>query len=480
MVWAVSGTTLTNRSGSHPNGNVGLESHLAKIKEATWWQAGTRAAACYKLLLNTDVMWDWSHGVQNDILGAMKSTNQFAFVLLMLVVLNLPHGPEKDEALRFSQLTEMMQAVYQEQSATTCVLFQHHAPAMLEEMRSELQIPRDAVPEEVLWRTLATEAIYPKLGSKVRMCKFAGWVRAVRQLLPRWSKTLFHVEYLGLELDVFGGKTLQEKIKVSQRVAEEEPHTTSDSVTQVDAKLLRSTMQNGIAIACMTLQGDTHRRIASILVHGAGCASKWQAECVRETASVPTGEVWLQKQHSRGLLENCAETLAVLHDVAVLQDSGFLAEPLQDKDEEAGRQIVDDELASLLATYVLILTGNRLARVWYFLQCWPWKFVSILQGRVAAQNCISEFRRDVANYEHYCGQDGQSSELQDSTLVTVAQGVSELQAKSSGSKGHSEISRQRILITSRNIRILICPMLAPAPPPKNFDPFSVISVKKIL
>ena len=56
--------------------------------------------AQYFLQLNIIEWWDWSHGCQNDVKGPLQSLELWPLMILMLVVSNVGHGPERDEMLR--------------------------------------------------------------------------------------------------------------------------------------------------------------------------------------------------------------------------------------------------------------------------------------------------------------------------------------------------------------------------------------------
>eukprot|EP00971_Amphidinium_carterae_P061357 1215082-Amphidinium_carterae.1 len=90
-------------------------------------------AATYGQGLNCDVLWDMSHGLHNDTINALKGVGAWQFVLLLLVTVNLPHGPMQDEAMRFAQLVESTQSMYQQHEPQICPLFQAHAVNILEE-----------------------------------------------------------------------------------------------------------------------------------------------------------------------------------------------------------------------------------------------------------------------------------------------------------------------------------------------------------
>ena len=72
------------------------------------------AAVKYLLWLGCCLtIWcDFSHGSNNDVNGTIKDLGLWSFWLLMLVALNVPHGPWDDD-VRFAQTREALQEVKQ-------------------------------------------------------------------------------------------------------------------------------------------------------------------------------------------------------------------------------------------------------------------------------------------------------------------------------------------------------------------------------
>ena len=65
--------------------------------------------------LHLNIMWvyDFRHGVARDLLGVWKLVGKMSFVILMLIIYNLPHGPQQEEGLRYSQLLELMEWMFE-------------------------------------------------------------------------------------------------------------------------------------------------------------------------------------------------------------------------------------------------------------------------------------------------------------------------------------------------------------------------------
>ena len=100
-------------------------------------QGGDGLAACNFLLsigCCLTIFCDFSHGANNDVNGTIKDLGLWSFWLLMLVTLNVPHGPW-DDNVRHSQASEGWQEVADNHSPQSAVLFQYHVPNMIVELQ---------------------------------------------------------------------------------------------------------------------------------------------------------------------------------------------------------------------------------------------------------------------------------------------------------------------------------------------------------
>ena len=361
-------------------------------------------ALAYKenLALNTGAWWDWSHGACNDMELAYKAVGKFPFILLTMVAHNIQHGPEKDEGLRFRQLQESVQFLFQNFSADTCALFQSHAPAILEEMGDQLPAGSSGHTTQDLWMFLQEAAPFEKKDYKVNFCRFMAYIRASRKLLPSWTLLLFKCEFLALELDLLQGRSLKEKLLLKQNLVRdaEEQATTSTEVTQVDVKLLRSCCQNAVVICVMLLGVPFYRRVMAVLTHVPTPLDAWHGHANSACRDVSATSEWLLEQLAGGFMQHLFRIIATLSDPTVLKDCGFfLFEGAGPEDQDA-YTMVDEELAGLMGCLVLQLLAARQRRVMYFLGGWPGKLFKVLLGPAMARATLAEFKRDHAVWKH--------------------------------------------------------------------------------
>jgi hypothetical protein len=158
---------------------------------------------------------------------------KWPLVLLLMVIHNLGHGPERDECLRFAQMQECMDVLFKVFDAETCELFQARAATMLDEMAAQIDLSDGESPVAALWQHLKANCRFKKLGHRVKMCDFFGFNKANRSLLNHWTEIQFKAEILALELDFLTGRAVKDKIILKANVFEtdKELTTTSSSVT---------------------------------------------------------------------------------------------------------------------------------------------------------------------------------------------------------------------------------------------------------
>lgn len=245
-------------------------------------------------------LWDFSHGAVNDLNQSYRKCGLMSFVLLLLIVENLPHGPDRDEGLRFSQMSEMMAFVFRNFEAHQCDLFRERAADILSEKEADLpsEVVHDADPVGALWGHVKGLAPFEKRGYKINTARFMAFQRAAYDLLKDWSLLLFKVEFLGLELDMVKGRAFKEKVLVKQGLLQEaaELNSTSREVLALDAKLLRSACQNAVVISMMVLGVPRHRRLLSIVTLVAQPVDEWHGKASATCRSVSDSRAFVASQ----------------------------------------------------------------------------------------------------------------------------------------------------------------------------------------
>lgn len=151
------------------------------------------------LQLNMTAYWDPAHGSWRDILRMVKSCGHYSFMLLTMVTVNLPHGPESSD-MRFQQLKEAMSHHFAVSSPSTSPLFSALAPRMMEEMKAD--VGSDCIctmPE--LWKYCKNKVFYTKKGYKANLNRFHSVISEGHALLKKAALLLYQTQYLSIEMN---------------------------------------------------------------------------------------------------------------------------------------------------------------------------------------------------------------------------------------------------------------------------------------
>ena len=180
-----------------------------------------------EICLNMIPFWDGGHGACNDLDLTFKRNHLSAFVLMLMVVLNIPHGPITEVGLRYGQFQELLVFVFTHFTCNDCILFQVYSTRMLHEMRgcvqgsgSEFDVQGGDVWAR-LWQFLKATAPFDKAEYKINFVRFMAFPRGLKELLGKWTLTLFKCELVALELDMLKGKAFKEQVMVKQSLLKE-------------------------------------------------------------------------------------------------------------------------------------------------------------------------------------------------------------------------------------------------------------------
>jgi len=379
------GSPLSGRTRSGRGG-------LSSCARRTAVHALTRKSS---LELNLLPVWDWSHGVCNDLELAYRCAGVFPFVLVSLIVHNTAHGPERDEGMRFSQFVETLHFLFDTFTPENCDLFKYHSKNIKEELGESVQLDSLAEPNIALWSFLKKRAQFYKKGNKVNFCRFMAYIRANKALLPEWSATCLLAELLALEHDFLSSKAFRENILVKPSVvaAASSSGSTSAAVTQLDAKILRGCCQNAVAIAVVFL-GDM-----AILNLVPSALETWHGLSNAACRSVGHNLDWVVSQGKGDLARHLNDIIDSLKNRETTQERGFfLFEGLTGEDEVAMLE-TDKQLAELMGKLTFQLLTARLKRLSYLFYGWPYRMVRILFSPDIAAATIAAFKEDHKDFE---------------------------------------------------------------------------------
>lgn len=189
---------------------------------------------------------DASHGVHRDLMGALRSASLMEFMLLVMVAMNLQHGPWGDDS-RWQQMKESAAQLWAEFTPATCPLWHERGPAIAQEIL-EPGVAPDGEQLQKAWEKAASSGLLEKKGYTINLNRFMGVLDGATELLQVWTAKLMVCEYVALEGDMVGSERFVDTILGSvgdDPTAEEKVGTTSSSTMAVQDKMLRQTAQHG-------------------------------------------------------------------------------------------------------------------------------------------------------------------------------------------------------------------------------------------
>ena len=151
---------------------------------------------------------DFSHGANNDINATIKSLGLWPFWLLMLVVLNIDHGPYDDD-VRFAQVREGWNEKKKFLNAKTAVFYREYLPRIVVEMKTVLaNLDFDGPVEDALWSVLFEYPLLVRKGYKSKVARFMNVRRQLKDLLQTWHLKRCQYEYVAVESGMVSYKNL--------------------------------------------------------------------------------------------------------------------------------------------------------------------------------------------------------------------------------------------------------------------------------
>ena len=218
---------------------------------------------------NWSVIYEFSHGCNNDFNLTMKELDKFALMLILLIILNISHGPDKDEGMRYEQFREMLRKVADVMDPKTFVLFQARSARMCAELDGQFEVDPALGPALSLWKFIQENIETTPMHERIKMCRYLDWWSGAKALLSRWTLELFKHETLALEEDwLKGGKFLAlPSVKAADVAHNDAVTSTSSTITAIEAKLLRSSCLNNVVTGLAALgQYDIKRDVAHMVL----------------------------------------------------------------------------------------------------------------------------------------------------------------------------------------------------------------------
>lgn len=374
-------------------------------------QGSDGLAACNWLRtskVNFSVLCDWSHGAQNDLKEALRGCNLFQFILLMMIAMNVEHGPY-DEDLRFAQVKESWEDVQKHHTHQSCVIFQELAPKMLRGLRRAgcpNQPSGDDVAEE-LWQAMIDEPILARKGYKTNLNRYWAVIQKGREMLLVWHKKRCQYEICCIETDMVKGSKLEKLLFKDPELlpnGSAASSSTSSAHVCVSEKALRSCCQNALVISTLMLGEDWHETLLQIICSSVQPIEAWHRSQSCANRSAEQSRVWMIEQLDGGFMHSVASVFKVLSSQKELDRIGYtshdttLAHYVTHFSNDLG--MVEDDMADVQGSLSLHLTTARVRRKLWFVRGWPIRMLGLGGSPALQASTVADFKRDWCAFEH--------------------------------------------------------------------------------
>ena len=349
---------------------------------------------------NITPFYDPSHGVNRDFWLSVTEMGLKPFMLLAMIVINLPHGPDESDT-RYNQLKEIMTNHYQHVSPKLSPIFQTLSAPILREIEHDMVVEEGQSQEEAAWAHLQQEMCYKKKGYKCNIGRFCGVIHAGAALCKRWHATLFEVVVPCIELGMLT-QVAMPKISLGLVGADDASNqdSTSAKVVSVGDRTLRTCGVNAVVISLAVLADISHYRLLSIITSLAAPSMHFHGATSRALRGAKESQEWLVEMCRTGASEHVMETMVLLSQESFNEFTLFATPGLtQDATKMSEHEIAyEDQLAAYAGGFAFQMCRNRLRRMLYLTQSYPHLCVLLLGTPSEQGDLFTTFKKDLENF----------------------------------------------------------------------------------
>lgn len=250
-----------------------------------------------------------SHSAWNSITAAVRASGFMGFMLSLLLVFNIPHGPWADD-LRSSQVLGMLEDMCKQPWSRVLPLLEQRSLDVLRESRQT---------HLLTWDKFRGENPLEKKGSKVNLNRFMSTVLEGCSQLPTWTVRRVCYEAVALELDMLGSQKLQKlMIRDSTAMAADASSgqaatkSTSSRVVACINKEVRKSCDNALVTAVYILGMPTAWRRLAIFVECTVLVQRWHSAQAQAVRNVFAASSWVVEQVCGGFVTDANRLRAPL------------------------------------------------------------------------------------------------------------------------------------------------------------------------
>lgn len=373
-----------------------------------WDQESSNIAAAHYMMyhrkMQIDFIFDGAHGAWNDVRAACKDANYMGFLLGLLLVWNLPHGPWSDD-MRWSQTRELLAEFTFAGSEPPPPLIAARVHDALEECgRLDTLASGDAIEE--LWSEFCEHDPFRRKGAKVSLNRWMSLVQTGRHELRVWSMRRACYELVAMESDWLKDKISTMMVARSASdaaagaggVAAREV-TTSRRPDVVD-RAVRSSCENSLVVGVYLLSAPLARRRLAIFLEVSDPVERWFNTQSRTCRSVRENRTWTLQQVSGQCMQHIALIWVPMTLRASLKRAGFWLPHSDVTVPPESVAALDDALAGEIGSLVLSMLRHRLIRTLPLTLGWPANAILMMESP-ESEASVAEARRLMGAHEQY-------------------------------------------------------------------------------
>lgn len=250
-----------------------------------------------ELGLNVEPLFDPSHGSWRDCQRMIRESNLMSYWLVLMMVMNLLHGPFLEDA-RYNSMQEALREVFASFSPGRCVLFGEYAKAMLFE--AGLTVNCDDANLAAMWQGIPEDESMSRKHYKVNMNRFWHGIERAKHYAANWTKYLYLFTYMAVEGDVLNNTVLKKLILKP----EESSTATSSSAPGLDDRALRGGQVNALATSVLFLSERMRFFKLRAICKASEPFEQWFRHQAHILRSVGENSEWLVHQCSGGYMDH--------------------------------------------------------------------------------------------------------------------------------------------------------------------------------
>ena len=319
--------------------------------------------------INCTLWFDPAHGCNRDFWGAALSQDLRSFLLLMMISMNVLHGPDESDH-RYGQMLDIVLKHMDSTGPTLCAVYQFlHAKLLME---FDIDLETGESPEQALWYTMKGFLKGMKKGYKTNQARFLAVLADGGEMLKFWHLRLYMVTVTALREDMLQTKHLPKvKLRVEGADAASVDTTSVKKVTAGD-RTLRACGANAVVLTMALLSDNENFRLLAIVTELAKPLKEWLGEASRELRDVESSRKWLVNQQKCWALIHISDIWDGVGKDKFLRLAGFLPETMGAIHAMSDEELTyENEMAQLAGSLMADLVKQRAKRLLHMLEGHP-------------------------------------------------------------------------------------------------------------